>query len=391
MAARRLGLIAISWLALGCLALGAIVLRHPSLKDVPDRTAAIGGPMRAAAAAKGGNPADVDGFTTVAGRVLDPAGHPLAGAKVVVVARPKGARTGAFKRKDPAPSVTIEGLSIVDGLATIGGGLLDEGGSLTLVRDTLTADQAMGMTPGQAGQGGGVAVTGAGSLTVQDCTFLADVAEGAEGATGGSGTANGLGGNGEGGAIFADAGTTLSVSGSGFFGDQAIGGMGGVGGMGGLRARNGYGGRGDGGAIETDAASFTVRSSTFIQDIAQGGTGAAVEAPAGSSNGFGGAGIGGAIDIESSVGTFQVDGSVFLGDTALGGAGADGPTAGSNGQGGFSLGGAISNSATATLIVKSGTFDADLAQGARAVPSSRAVMGSPAGARPGAASLPTAC
>ena len=58
-----------------------------------------------------------------------------------------------FDVTNPSASVTIGGLSIVNGLATVGGGILDEGGSLTLVNDTLTDDQAVGATrvkPGRA-------------------------------------------------------------------------------------------------------------------------------------------------------------------------------------------------------------------------------------------------
>lgn len=98
----------------------------------------------------------------------------------------------------------------------------------------------------------------------------------------------------------------------------------GLGPIGGTGRENGFGGRGVGGTIEMLGASLSVQSGEFLQDLAQGGAGAADDGPAGSSSGFGGGGIGGAIDISSGAGTFTVDRSTFGGDSAMGGAGADG-------------------------------------------------------------------
>ena len=97
MAARELGLIALSFLALSCLAIGAAALHHPAQDSARERLAPI------VAVAKGVGPAVNAGLTTIAGRVLDPAGNPMAGAKLVVLAQGQGAGPDGFKRRDPAP------------------------------------------------------------------------------------------------------------------------------------------------------------------------------------------------------------------------------------------------------------------------------------------------
>src|SRR4051794_39341073 len=89
----------------------------------------------------------------------------------------------------PAPislvKVTIGNLTITDGLAPRGGGVLDEGAALTLHDDVLTKNQALGVKAGDPGQGGAVADTGAGaSLTVRNSTFTANLARGAVGING---------------------------------------------------------------------------------------------------------------------------------------------------------------------------------------------------------------
>ena len=78
-------------------------------------------------------------------------------------------------------SVSIAGLTITDGLATSGGGILLEGSAaLSISNCTLTDNEALGIAgPGStagAGFGGGIEDTSSGALTVTNCTFDANKA-----------------------------------------------------------------------------------------------------------------------------------------------------------------------------------------------------------------------
>ena len=99
---------------------------------------------------------------------------------------------------------------------------------------------------------------------MQSSLLAGDVALGAPGADGGSDDLNGQGGDGDGGVIYADAGTSLTVAGCTFQGDQAIGEPGGSGGTG---FANGGGGNGNGSAIDTQGIALAVTSSTFSRDL----------------------------------------------------------------------------------------------------------------------------
>ena len=73
-------------------------------------------------------------------------------------------------------SVSISGLTITDGLATAGGGILLEGSaSLNLSHCTVSDNQAVGGVAG-AGVGGGIEDTSAAALNVSNCTFDANKA-----------------------------------------------------------------------------------------------------------------------------------------------------------------------------------------------------------------------
>lgn len=143
-----------------------------------------------------------------------------------------GGTSRVFDVTSASATVTISGLTLSGGNAEDGGGILDQGGALTLAGLTLAKDQAVGVNPGDTAQGGAVLVTSSGALTVTSSGFVHDLALGAAGADGGSDFTNGTGGDGDGGAIYADVGTSLTVTGSTFTGNQAIGGTGGSGGAG---------------------------------------------------------------------------------------------------------------------------------------------------------------
>ena len=98
----------------------------------------------------------------------------------------RAASSRVFDITSSSATVTISGLTISGGEAADGGGILDQGGALTLKNDTLSNDQAIGVNPGDTAQGGGVDITDGGSLTVSGGTFQYDLAQGAAGASGGN-------------------------------------------------------------------------------------------------------------------------------------------------------------------------------------------------------------
>jgi hypothetical protein len=93
-----------------------------------------------------------------------------------------GGTSRVFHITTAAVRDTLTDLTISGGLAPIGGGILNEGGRLTLNSDTLTGNKAVGVNPGDPGQGRAVADTGRGaSLTVNTSTFTGNLAQGAVG------------------------------------------------------------------------------------------------------------------------------------------------------------------------------------------------------------------
>ena len=116
--------------------------------------------------------------------------------------------------------VAISGLTLTDGVATDGAGVLNAG-NLTLTQDVLGADVAQGVAGGGlfgdgAGRGGGVENEAGATLTVSQSTFTGDLALGGTG-----------GGNAFGGAIDNEAGA-VTISHSTFTGDQAVAASGGA-------------------------------------------------------------------------------------------------------------------------------------------------------------------
>ena len=233
-----------------------------------------------------------------------------------------GGTSRVFDITSASATVTISGLTISGGDAEDGGGILDQGGALTLASDTLTKDHAIGVNPGDTVQGGAVEVTDSGSLTVTNSGFTHDLAVGAAGASGGSEFINGTGGDGDGGAIYADAGTSLLVTGTTFTGNQAIGGAGGSGGAG---YENGFGGYSNGSAIDTLGVAFSVTDSRFTGDLSLGGAGATgLNIQQYAANGFGGD-ASGTINVASlaAASPFTFSGDTFQDELTIGGAGAN--------------------------------------------------------------------
>ncbi len=275
-----------------------------------------------------------------------------------------GGTSRVFDVTSASATVTISGLTISGGNSEDGGGILDQGGTLTLTGDTLSKDEAIGVNPGDTVQGGAVEVTDSGTLTVSSSSFVKDLAQGAAGANGGTAPINGTGGDGDGGAIFADVGTSLTVTGCTFTGNQAIGGAGGSGGGG---FENGSGGNSNGSAIDTSGVAFSVTDSTFKGDLGLGGAGARAWQPshtprmapeaapmARSTSGH-----------PQPPASFTFSGDTFSGEQAIGGAGANSMGPGLaiyGGEGGYA-GGLINNdNGIPDMTIQNCTFTHNVAQ-----------------------------
>jgi fibronectin-binding autotransporter adhesin len=263
------------------------------------------------------------------------------------------------------------GLTIPTGTA-VGGGLLVDGGTVTLTNVTLKDNEALGgagaqgstgasRTAGPGGPGhrgysgqGGAIYIAAGSLTLDDDVITGNFAVGGAGGKGGTGgfggtvigTFNGIkfvfrgyipggpggtggvGGTGAGGAVYL-AGGAVSITGGSINKNKAIGGAGGQGGEGGSAGQptfqggtgglGGIGGSGQGGAIFLDRGSLDLSSAAINSNSAAGGRGGAggTGGPGGRSNenplnrGAGGnGGIGGKGGDGSGGGLYVLSGTI---------------------------------------------------------------------------------
>jgi fibronectin-binding autotransporter adhesin len=219
------------------------------------------------------------------------------------------------------------GLTIPTGTA-VGGGLLVDGGTVTLTNVQLEHNEALGGTgakgstgasrtagpggPGHkgfSGQGGAIYIA-AGSLTLDNDLITGNLAVGGAGGRGGTGgfggtvigTFNGfkfffrgflpggpggtggVGGTGAGGALYL-AGGAVSITGGSINKNSAVGGAGGEGGKGGSAGQptfqggtgglGGVGGSGQGGAIFLDRGSLDLSSASINSNSGGGGRGGA--------------------------------------------------------------------------------------------------------------------
>ncbi len=224
-------------------------------------------------------------------------------------------------------NVTLSSVLIQDNLAigssgsagggvggeSMGGGVEDESGTLKITNSVITANHATG----GAGGAGTLGTEGVG----------ADGAPGANGAagTGAAGTSAGNGGTAFGGGISVDTGAKLFLSGVKFSGNTVTGGAGGTGGPG------GYGFGGSGG----DNAG------------AGPGNGGGADGGAGGLGGLGGTAFGGGV---YSLGIVTVSGpTTFLTNLAAGGSGGAGGVGGlgQGGNGGNSSSGGFGGSGSA--------------------------------------------
>jgi hypothetical protein len=288
-------------------------------------------------------------------------------------------------------NVEIDNLTIANGLAAEGGGILNTGSSLTLVKVALSNNEALGAVGSTGGgtggdaSGGGLANEG-GSVQFVFSTIANNLAKGGAGgaginganhtgsssasAVGDPGTPGGNGGQGLGGGIYNDGGA-LSIVHSILSGNQADGGAGGAGGSGGTGSRpgggnvagglgaiGGNGGLGEGGGIynnsDLTAVTLTVTQSTLQNNETLGGAGGqggkggdAVPPPgsnwnggsaaAGAKGGDAGQGIGGGIaNTGANLMSISLTQSILSANLAVGGHGGLGGAGGigANGVGG---------------------------------------------------------
>jgi hypothetical protein len=266
------------------------------------------------------------------------------------------ANSRIFNIGPDAAAVTIAGLTIENGLSDQGGGILDDGSSLTLTSCTLFSNQAVGAA-GAAASNGGDAIGGAleilgeatagMTVTITGCKFLSNTATGGAGGATDGVNPGGTGGAGVGGAIFVDAqtsaGLSFTASGTSFNHNSAAGGAGGTG--------AGIGGLARGGAITVQAsfssgAAFHFNTNTFTNsNKASGGTGGDGDTFGGpTTGGDAGAAQGGAVWIDAGTASqplFAFSSDAFTNSAAVSGRGGDGVIGDDGGRGGDASGGAI--------------------------------------------------
>ena len=102
-----------------------------------------------------------------------------------------GQRTWVPLRTDSGTAVTIDGVDIQNGYSTSSGGGIDNSGTLTVNRSTLTFDEAFAADPNVDVVGGGIYNNG--TLTVENSTFVESVTINSNGPAGGAAIFNNTG------------------------------------------------------------------------------------------------------------------------------------------------------------------------------------------------------
>jgi hypothetical protein len=246
--------------------------------------------------------------------------------------------------------------------AALGGGILSQGGNVTL--DDVWIESCRAQGSASAAGSGGAAAFGAGiyaqggSLTILNSTLRSDAADGGAGGAGNPGNDGGSGGGARGGGVFADG--PVTIVNSTFTYDYAFGAQGGDGGNGTASSAPGAGGAGGaaaGGALCLVSGTTTISDSSIFYCGAQGGNGGAGGQPTsvgtGAAGGNGGAGWGGAIYVQA--GTLTLSNSTLDLNSASGGGGGNGgaagpsPSGGTGGNAGESRGGGLLVQGTANL------------------------------------------
>jgi hypothetical protein len=243
-----------------------------------------------------------------------------------------------------------------------GGGVLNNGGSVTLDNVVIDSCQALGKGDTVINDhttldafGGGIASLGlTGNVIITNSTFTGDVAAGGNGGN----FNNGAGSNAKGGAIYFEGGT-LSITGSRIDNSSANGGNGGNQDQNG-QTNGGFGGTAQGGGVWVGAGTVSINNTTFEGTPANGGnsgTGGNGANPGGNADGGGLYSLGNVTVTNSTfhlAGATGGDGGDAFGSTCLGGHTA--------GDGGGARGGAIFADG-GTMIINTATFANNFATG----------------------------
>ncbi|MFL6335791.1 MAG: choice-of-anchor Q domain-containing protein [Pyrinomonadaceae bacterium] len=243
-----------------------------------------------------------------------------------------------------------------------GGGILNNGGSLTLTNVSIQTCEALGKgdsvnndhTTLDAHGGGLASLTATGNVSITGSTLTGNSALGGNGGN----FNNGAGSNAQGGSIYFEGGT-LDIDGSRIEASAANGGNGGNVDQNG-QTNGGFGGTAQGGGLWVGGGTVTVNNTTFESTNANGGnsgTGGNGAEPAGGADGGGLYSLG---NVTVTNSTFHLDeanggdGGDAFGSTCLGGHMA--------GDGGGARGGAIFADG-GSLIVNTATFANNFANG----------------------------
>jgi hypothetical protein len=293
-----------------------------------------------------------------------------------------------------------------------GGGILNNGGSVTLTNVIVQQCQALGKgdsiindhTTLDARGGGLASLAATGNITITGSTLTANTASGGNGGN----FNNGSGSWAKGGSIYFEGGT-LNITGSRIDTSAANGGNGGNVDQNG-QTNGGFGGLAQGGGAWVGGGTVSITDTTFESTTANGGisgTGGNGSEPAGGADGGGlyslgnvtvsnstfhlagasggnggnafgstclgahnagdgGGARGGAIFADG--GTMTINTATFANNFATGGNGGDGGqtngglNCGMHGAGGFAYGGAITNNNAATVNIKHATISLNNAQ-----------------------------
>jgi CSLREA domain-containing protein len=232
-------------------------------------------------------------------------------------------------------TVELQDLIVQDGLDLGEGGCIQNAGALSLTRVSMDACAVFGSdgTGGAGGQPGlGGALWTSGDVVAVDCTFSTNFAFGGQGGNTGAGSPSGGGGAGMGGAAFIAPGGSLLMDRCLVRGNAAFGGN--------ATAGNGGAGAGMGGGVFNRQGTFRATNTTFTQNVASGGAGAAKGAASG-----GGTPAPGAADF----GEGGDAGASTGGAAGFGGGGGGAPELGtSGGVGGYGGGGGFPSGAAGT-------------------------------------------
>jgi hypothetical protein len=269
----------------------------------------------------------------------------------------------AFQIVKPGTQVVFQDLVIQGGLAqddgsdgalegttdALGGGILNNGGNVTLDRVVLRNDVARGgdaavlRAPGHNASGGGFYGAG-GALTMAGATLANNQAIGGRGGDYSDYLPGGEGGSGRGGGLYA-TGASLHIAHSRVANNQATGGQGGDGtGPPTTGTPGGPGGSGQGGGLYVSGGALMIATTPIASNQGTGGPGGAF--------GEGGAGQGGGV---FNGGTLTLANSTIASNLGTGG------TGGYGWNGGTGQGGGLYNAGTLTL--RHSTTDSDQATG----------------------------